>query len=764
MTAPEQLSEAVRRVLPSARADLEHLVRIPSVSADPGAAPHLARSARDVASLLASAGLAGVDILTVPGGQPAVLGRRPAPPGAPTVLLYAHHDVQPPGDPAAWDSDPFQPTERDGRLYGRGAADDKAGIAVHLAALRAYGDELPVGVIVLVEGEEEIGSPTLEPFLDAYADRLRRRRGGVRRRGELGRRRAVADHHAARRRPASRWSCGRSTMPCTAACTAGPVPDALTALCRLLATLHDERGDVAVRRPGPRHGRSARPDRGAAARRRRPARRGPSSPAPAASPTGCGPLRRSPSSASTRPPVAAASNTLTPVARAKVSLRVAPGDDADRARDALAAHLHAHAPWGAQVTVQPGAAAAPFAAPPGGAAARAAREALAQAWGRPAVDIGAGGTIPFVTAYAARYPGRRDPGHRRRGPRHPRPRRQREPAPADVRARLPSRGPAAALPRTARPEMTLRVLLAAAGSLITLVGVIFALQGVGVIGGSFMSGTTIWAVAGPLIALAGLALLAAALRQAAAITAQHDRPDAASPPFARAGPARPLTVLTSALSPVPHVCRAPSSWIATAPRRTVMIHDNDSRLASREAASGRPSRAPQAIQAPIASPPSKRPQRVAPASGLREQPRQVGAASGPGKWARTAPPEPTGQPAALAATSGYTPDQVVSMRLLEDRGMTIASPAAASLRHADRFFIGGQWVQPSSDSTIQVIDSTNEEVFLSVAEAQAEDMSRAVAAARVAFDQGPWAAPVARRARRVPAGHRRRAARARART
>jgi aldehyde dehydrogenase (NAD+) len=71
--------------------------------------------------------------------------------------------------------------------------------------------------------------------------------------------------------------------------------------------------------------------------------------------------------------------------------------------------------------------------------------------------------------------------------------------------------------------------------------------------------------------------------------------------------------------------------------------------------------------------------------------------------------------------------------------MTIASPAAASLRHADRFFIGGEWVQPSSDSKIQVTDSTTEEIFLTVAEAQADDVSRAVGAARAAFDQGPWA-------------------------
>jgi Peptidase family M20/M25/M40 len=94
-----------------------------------------------------------------------------------TVLLYAHHDVQPAGDRADWDSEPFQPAERDGRLYGRGAADDKAGIAVHLAALRAHGDRLPVGVTVLIEGEEEIGSPTLTEFLDAYSGRLRAEAG-----------------------------------------------------------------------------------------------------------------------------------------------------------------------------------------------------------------------------------------------------------------------------------------------------------------------------------------------------------------------------------------------------------------------------------------------------------------------------------------------------------------------------------------------------------------------------------------------------------
>src|ERR1700691_6502768 len=167
-----QLKAPVQQVLRSVRADLERLVRIPSVSADPAAAPQMQASAEEVAGLLSRAGMPEVEPLAVDGGQPAVLGRRPAPPGAPTVLLYAHHDVQPTGDRANWDSDPFEPTERDGRLYGRGVADDKAGVAAHLAALRAHGDQLPVGVTVLVEGEEEIGSPTLLPFLDTYSGRL----------------------------------------------------------------------------------------------------------------------------------------------------------------------------------------------------------------------------------------------------------------------------------------------------------------------------------------------------------------------------------------------------------------------------------------------------------------------------------------------------------------------------------------------------------------------------------------------------------------
>src|SRR5256885_2699381 len=239
------MRDEIARLMPGVQADLASLVRIPSVSADPAAADAMRRSAEAVAALLSGAGLEQVEVVRVEGGQPAVLGHRPAPPGAPTVLLYAHHDVQPTGDPAHWDTDPFEPVERDGRLFGRGAADDKAGVMAHVAALRAFGDELPVGVVVFVEGEEEFGSESLEDLLAEYRDELA---------SDVI---VIAD--------SGNWDVGTPALTTSlrgmvnlfvdvrvldhavhSGMFGGAVPDALTVLARLLATLHDEAGEVAV--------------------------------------------------------------------------------------------------------------------------------------------------------------------------------------------------------------------------------------------------------------------------------------------------------------------------------------------------------------------------------------------------------------------------------------------------------------------------------------------------------------------------------------
>lgn len=399
----DELRRAVRRMLPEVRADLEALVRIPSVSADPAAAAEVRRSAELAAGLFRTVGVPEVEVLDdIEDGAPAVLARCPAPPGTPTVLLYAHHDVQPPGDPGGWASLPFEPTERHGRLYGRGAADDKAGIATHLAALRAYAGRPPVGVTVLVEGEEEIGSPTLGAFLRRHRDKLA---------ADVI---VLADSDNLE----IGTPCFTTTLRGLAACIVelrsldrgvhsgsygGAAPDALTALCRLLATLHDEQGNVAV---------------GGLLTAKPPAADYPEDRFRAGATlldgvqligTGSVAERVWTKPAATvlaidAPPVASASNTLTPVARAKVSLRLAPDDDATRARSALAWHLRDHAPWGVRVTVTEADLAQPYAVEAQGPVFEAARRAYREAYGRDVLEIGAGGTIPFVAEFAGAFP------------------------------------------------------------------------------------------------------------------------------------------------------------------------------------------------------------------------------------------------------------------------------------------------------------------------------------------------------------------------
>jgi acetylornithine deacetylase/succinyl-diaminopimelate desuccinylase-like protein len=402
----DQLRAAVAAAFPALRAELEALVRIPSVSNGEFDQAHVAASAAAVAELLRGVGMPEVQIVhsTLPDGgvgAPAVIARRPAPDGAPTVLLYAHHDVQPPGD-EGWDTDPFEPTERGGRLYGRGAADDKAGVIAHVGALRVLADTLGVGVTVFVEGEEEIGSPTFATFLETYQDLL------------------VADVIVVA--DSANWRVGVPGLTTSlrglvdlevevavlehavhSGMFGGPVLDALTLLSRLIATLHDDAGDVAVA------GLVSAPDPVidyAEAELRADAAM-----LDGTQLAGTGPLT---ARLWTRPAlsvlgidapsVARASNTIAPRASAKLSLRIAPGQDPAAAHAALTAHLHANAPFGARVTVTPGDEGRPFKAPADSGAMRAARWAFEQAWGTPPVDIGLGGSVPFIAQLLDVFP------------------------------------------------------------------------------------------------------------------------------------------------------------------------------------------------------------------------------------------------------------------------------------------------------------------------------------------------------------------------
>ena len=395
------LADTVRSQHPQVLADLADLVAIESVSADQARACEVQRSAEKVAQLLRDARCPDVRIVDA-GGAPAVIGRYPAPEGRPTVCLYAHHDVQPEGEHAGWTTEPFRATPQDGRLYGRGSADDKGGFAVHLAALRAFDGRPPVGVTVFVEGEEEVGSPTLERLLAQEHDAL------------------AADVFVIC--DSANWEVGtpaftttlRGVTDCVVTVSTldhgvhsgsfgGPVPDALTTLCRLLATLHDEHGDVAVAGLAT----STPPDLGYPEDRLR---------AEAGMLDGvewigtgslverlwCKPALAVIALDTTR--LAQASNTLVPAARAKISLRVAPGDDADRALDHLERHLQEHAPWGAHVEVERGDSGQPATIAFEGPYADAARSAFSEAWGTEPVFTGQGGSIPMVASFQEAFP------------------------------------------------------------------------------------------------------------------------------------------------------------------------------------------------------------------------------------------------------------------------------------------------------------------------------------------------------------------------
>jgi len=398
----DELRAAIAREMPGVRADLERLVRIPGIAFDGFDHSQVERSAEAVAELLRGCGL---EVQIVRGaGQPAVIGRRAAPAGAPTVLLYAHHDVQPAGDAALWSSDPFEPEERDGRLYGRGAADDKAGVMAHVAALRAWGDALPVGVVVFVEGEEEFGSDSLDELLETHKETLR---------SDVI---VIAD--------SGNWDIGqpalttslRGLVNCFAEVRVlksavhsgmfgGPVPDALTVLARLIATLHDEEGEVAVDGLVGREGASVdypeerfRHEAGLL---------------DGVKLVGHGTIT---DRIWTKPSIAVlgidaprtfeAANALQPVAKAKLSVRLAPGDDPKSAYAAIRSHLEKYVPWGAQVEVTLESDGAPCVIDATGPAFDAARAAFQAAWdGVAPVDMGVGGSIPFIATFQELFPG-----------------------------------------------------------------------------------------------------------------------------------------------------------------------------------------------------------------------------------------------------------------------------------------------------------------------------------------------------------------------
>lgn len=396
MTDPAELKTSVAALMPDVLTRLEGLVRIPSI-AFPGfdPAPVHAMGAA-VVDLFTAAGVAGVELLDVPDGYPCVYAHIPGPAGSPTVLLYAHYDVQPAPESQNWTSDPFEPvTKDDGRIYGRGAADDKSGLVIHYGTLKMLGDDLPCSITILVEGEEETISH-LEPFVEAnpelfQADAYVIADIGPQRVGRPGLTTAL------RGDVACTLTVKTLANPVHSGMFGGAAPDALTAMIRILDTLHDENGDTVIAGVDSSRWEGADMDEDVY-------REG-SSILPGVDFLGTGSLSdriwAKPSVTvlgMDLPSTAEASNVLLPEVTAKLSMRIVPGSDGDAQLEALMAHLRAQRPWNCEVVVEKVKVGHAFAVDASHPAVVAAEAALEEAYGAPVENIGSGASIPLVAS------------------------------------------------------------------------------------------------------------------------------------------------------------------------------------------------------------------------------------------------------------------------------------------------------------------------------------------------------------------------------
>ncbi len=401
----EKLRARIHDLMPELTEELSALVAIPSISevGYPEATHAELGRAFEMTAALLRAGGCEVTSLDLPDTAPIVLGEIPAPPGAPTVLLYSHYDVVPAGDESLWDTPAFEPTLRDGALYGRGAGDTKSNIVAISGALRAWDGNPPVGVKVVIEGQEEVGGGALTTYPPTDPARFASDAMVIADMGSLEpgiptltvALRGMANVVVEARTLSSAKHSGQY---------GGAAPDALLALVHALSTLHDANGDVAVE----------------GLRREEWTGGGPTEAEfrELAEVVGDQPLVGTGSLGSRvwsgpaitvigidAPSVDAALNAVQPYARAIINVRVHPEQDAAEAQAAVIRHLEAVKPYGIELAVTPGPTGNGFAASTESEAYRAADAAWTAAWGAQTVTAGSGGSIPLVAALAQAAPG-----------------------------------------------------------------------------------------------------------------------------------------------------------------------------------------------------------------------------------------------------------------------------------------------------------------------------------------------------------------------
>jgi acetylornithine deacetylase/succinyl-diaminopimelate desuccinylase-like protein len=390
--------------MPRLEDDLAQLVAIPSASAvDYPEETRLAllEAHELVLDLLQDAGVAELDSHRLPNTAPFITGEIPAPDGAPTVLLYGHYDVVPAGDESKWETPAFEPTVRDGAMFGRGSADSKANVIAHVGALRAWEGRPPVGIKLVIEGQEEVGS-ALNTYPQTHPDVFRADAMLI---ADMGSVRPGLPTLTVALRGTAMPTLEVETLvgPKHSGQYGGAAPDALIVLLHALATLHDEHGDVAVeglrREEWEGAGYSEKEFRELA------------EVLPGLPLIGSGGLGSrvwsGPAITVTGidvPSVDNALNAVAPLSRASLNLRIHPEQDAAEAQAALIAHLEAVRPFGIEVTVRPGAIGNGFSADTAGPAYEAAAAAIQSAWGTAPSFAATGGSIPLVNALHAAVP------------------------------------------------------------------------------------------------------------------------------------------------------------------------------------------------------------------------------------------------------------------------------------------------------------------------------------------------------------------------
>ena len=397
----QEVADKAAALMPELMKDLEKLVAIPSVAFPGYPSEPVMQMADQTLAMFRDVGFTNAQLMEVPTGYPPIYGEIPGPEGSPVVMLYAHYDVQPAPPEQGWTTDPWTPTTQDGRIYGRGAADDKGGLVTHLGTLQILEGKPPCTIRLIVEGMEETNS-NLEPFVEAHPELFDVDLFIVCDMGNLRVDEPVLTTHL-RGDVACIVTVRTLEHPLHSGLFGGGAPDAMMALARLLSSLVDDEGNVAIAdvTSGTWEGAEFTEED----------LRSSADIPDGVSVVGSGPIA---SRLWARPSINAigvdmtsiegSSNVLIPEARAKISMRIVPGSEPKTELDALVRHLESHVPWGAQIEVQRTKEAPGFRCRTDGPGYAAARRALEEAYAKPVGDAGSGGSIPLLRTLQAAAP------------------------------------------------------------------------------------------------------------------------------------------------------------------------------------------------------------------------------------------------------------------------------------------------------------------------------------------------------------------------